>query len=327
MSIGRRRFFALGAAAATAAATTSVASATPAASAAPDAAGQPDNVIIPSLPGFTSQFTTANGVRLHYVVGGEGPPLVLLHGWPQIWWEYRKVMPALAASFRVIAVDLRGAGASDKPPSGYDKKNMALDIYELAQNLGYNQINIAGHDIGAQVAFSFAVNHPEATTKVALLSVTHPDKSYYQIPMLAPPGDPFSPWWFAFNQLTTLPAQLVSGRSLFLVDSVFDYLLVNPNAIDDQSRAIYAANYSYPAAIEGGNGWYQAFNTDIADMGTYGKVTAPMLGLAAGIFFPQMQAVLPTEGTDVQVFQIANAGHYFIEEQPEAVIQQFLNFF
>src|SRR5262249_37370070 len=128
-------------------------------------------------------------------------------------------------------------------------------------------------------------------------------------------------------QLATLPAQLITGRSRFLVDSVFDYLLVNPNAIDDVSRAIYAANYSYPAAIEGGNGWYQAFNTDIADMGTYGKVTAPMLGLPAGLFFRLLHAIPPHEGTNVQVVQINNASHYLIEEQPEAVIQQFRGFF
>jgi pimeloyl-ACP methyl ester carboxylesterase len=309
-----------------AAATTALAAA-PGASAAQDAAGQPDAVGIPTLPGFTSKFIKANGIQLHYVIGGAGPPLVLLHGWPEMWWMYRKVMPALAANFTVIAVDLRGAGASDKPATGYDKKNMALDIYELATNLGYSEINIVGHDIGSMVAFSFAVNHPEATTKVSLLSVTHPSESYYQIPMLAPPGTPFSPWWFAFNQLSTLPAQLVSGRSGFLIDSVFDYLLVNPDAVDEASRAIYAANYSYPAAIEGGNGWYQAFNTDIADMNTYGQVTAPILGLAAGLFFDQMQAVLPTEGTDVQVVQIQDAGHYLVEEQPEAVIQQFQAFF
>lgn len=327
MSINRRKFFTLGAAAATAAAAAPALVTAPSASAAQDAISQPDDMVIPSLPGFTSKFSTANGIQLHYVIGGDGPPLVLLHGWPETWWEYRKVMPALAAKFTVIAVDLRGAGASDKPASGYDKKNMALDIYDLATNLGYSQINIAGHDIGAQVAFSFAVNHPQATTKVSLLSVTHPDSSYYTVPMLAPPGDPFSPWWFAFNQLTSLPAELVTGRSRFLVDSVFDYLLVNPAAVDDVSRAIYAANYSYPAAIEGGNGWYQAWNTDIADMGTYGKVTAPMLGLAAGFFYNLMLGTLPNEGTDVQVVQIQNASHYLVEEQPDAVAQQFLSFF
>lgn len=327
MSIDRRKFIVGATAATAAAAAASAVSAAPAASAARDVPNLPGDMVIPSLPGFTSQFITANGVRLHYVTGGEGPPLVLLHGWPETWWEYRKVMPALAASFQVIAIDLRGAGASEKPASGYDKKNMALDIYELAQNLGFTEINIAGHDIGAMVAFSFAENHPEATTKVALLSVTHPDKSYYQIPMLAPPGTPFSPWWFAFNQLTTLPEELVSGRSSFLVNWIFNYLLVNPNAIDNQSRAIYAANYSYPDAIRGGNGWYQAFNTDIADMNSYGKVTKPMLGLAAGFFFELMQAILPTQGTNVQVVQIDNAGHYFIEEQPEATIQQLLDFF
>jgi pimeloyl-ACP methyl ester carboxylesterase len=327
MAIDRRKFLFSAAAATAAAAAAPALTATSTASAAQDAAGQPADLGIPGLPGFTNGFTTTNGIQLHYVIGGEGPPLVLLHGWPEIWWMYRKVMPALAESFTVIAVDLRGAGASDKPPTGYDKKNMALDIYGLATNLGYSEINIAGHDIGSMVAFSFAVNHPEATKKVSLLSVTHPDPSYYQIPMFPPPGTPFSPWWFAFNQLTSLPAQLVTGRSEFLVNQIFDYLLVNPAAIDAISRAIYAANYSYPTAIEGGNGWYQAFNTDIADMATYGKVTAPMLGLAAGIFYPLMESILPAEGTDVQVVQIQNAGHYFVEEQPEAVIQQFQAFF
>jgi pimeloyl-ACP methyl ester carboxylesterase len=325
MAIDRRKFL-FGATAATAAAAAAAVTA-PAAVAAPDAASQPADLGIPTLPGFTSKFATANGIRLHYVTGGEGPPLVLLHGWPETWWMYRKVMPALAANFTVIAVDLRGAGASDKPATGYDKKNLALDIYELVTSLGYSAVNIVGHDIGAMVAFSFAVNHPAATTKVSLLSVTHPNEGYYQIPMLAPPGTPFSPWWFAFNQLSILPAELVSGRSGFLINSVFDYLLVNPDAVDNASRAIYAANYSYPAAIEGGNGWYQAFNTDIADMNTYGKVTAPMLGLAAGLFYGQMQAELPPQGTNVQVVQIQNAGHYLVEEQPKAVIQQFQAFF
>ncbi|MEC3977840.1 alpha/beta fold hydrolase [Amycolatopsis sp. H20-H5] len=296
--------------------------------AAADTTGVPsDAELARSLPGgFTSNFVVANGIRQHYVIGGQGEPLVLLHGWPQNWWEFHKVLPALAARYRVIAVDLRGGGSTDKPQSGYDKKTMANDIFELIGKLGYGQVNIAGHDIGSMVAFSFAVNHAAAVKKVAILDVTHPDDSYFQIRALPQPGS-FSPWWFAFNQVRTLPEQLLAGRGRFLIDWVFDNLPVNPAAFSDFDRAVYARAFSQPDGIRGGNGWYQAFAQDIADLKTYGKVTAPMLGLAHIKFYAQMQAVLPTQGTDVQVALVEKTGHYFLEEQPEVVTKALLDFF
>src|SRR6202049_5013326 len=176
-------------------------------------------------------------------------------------------------------------GGSGKPQSGYDKKTMASDIYGLARALGYDSVNIAGHDIGSMVAFSFAVNHPEATRKVALLDVTHPDQSYNTFPLLPQPGEPVYPWWFAFNQVRRLPEQLVSGRSRFLIDSIFDALLVHKAAVSDGDRAIYARAYSHPDAIRASNGWFQAFGQDIDDLASYGKGAARMLGLADPGFF------------------------------------------
>ena len=117
-----------------------------------------------------------NGTRIHYVEGGKGTPVLLLPGWPQTWWEFRKIMPELAKRHRVIAVDLRGMGGSAKPGLGYDKKNMAKDIHELTQALGYKQVNIAGHDIGAMVAYSFAANYPDVTLKICLIDVAHPGR-------------------------------------------------------------------------------------------------------------------------------------------------------
>lgn len=232
-----------------------------------------------SLPGgFSSRYATANGVRLHYVIGGRGEPLVLLHGWPQTWWTYHKVMPALASRFRVVAVDLRGGGGSEKPQSGYDKRTLAKDIRELVR-------------------------------------------------VLAVPGQPFFPWWFAFNQITDLPQKLVPGRSRLLTDWMFDYLLRNPGAIDNRDRAIYADRYSTADAIRGGNGWYQTFVQDIDHGKTYGLVTAPMLGMAHDLFYPDMAARLPAQGTDVRLLQVADTGHYFVEEQPQAVIDAFTSFF
>ncbi|MFI7454279.1 alpha/beta fold hydrolase [Nonomuraea sp. NPDC049714] len=325
MALDRRRFLAVGGGAAAMAATglgTAWAASTTDRKAAHDAIPQP------SLRGFTSGSVVANGIRQHYVAGGTGEPLVLLHGWPQTWWMWRKVMPALAEHFRVIAVDLRGMGGTAKPAGGYDKKNMAKDIHELIRALGYRSVHLAGHDIGSMVAYSFAANHPAAARKVALLDVLHPDDSYYEFRMLPRPGQSSaSPWWFAFNQVRQLPEELIAGQGREVVDWVFDYLLVDRGAIDDRSRAVFGRNYSYPAAIRGGNSWYQAFGQDIADLKTYRPVGTPLLGLAHPGYFPLMRATLPKQGTDVRVAEIAGTGHYLVEEQPSEVVRHFLDFF
>lgn len=127
-----------------------------------------------SLPGFRDGYATVNGVRLHYVAGGSGAPLVLLPGWPRTWWEFHKIMPALARTHRVIAVDLRGMGDSAKPAGGYDKKTMAADIAALIAKLGHDRADVLGSDIGSMVAFSLAANHPERVRKLVMIDVLHP---------------------------------------------------------------------------------------------------------------------------------------------------------
>jgi pimeloyl-ACP methyl ester carboxylesterase len=315
-TVNRRSLLSLGAAGAVLAATAQPAHADPAPS---------DAALVGSLPGFHSEYANVNGVRLHYVAGGQGRPLVLLPGWPQTWWEFRKIMPALAARHRVIAVDLRGQGGSDKPAGGYDKKTMAADIAVLVGQLGYSTVDVVGHDIGAMVAFSFAVNHPAATRTVTLLDVAHPDENLFRIPMLAPPGQPVNVWWFAFNQVRVLPEQLLAGRFRHLVDWLFDNLLVAPRSVGDRDRAVYAGAYDRPDAIRAGNAWYQAFYQDIEDQKAYRPVTAPMLGLAAQ-YNDTLAAVLPSKGTDVRVAPIAGSGHFIPEEQPEAVVKALTEF-
>ena len=334
MTLNRRSALTLGMGAAMLTATTETPALASAASAGADTtvpapAVLSDAQLAASLgAGFTSQYVTVNGLCLHYVAGGEGAPLILLPGWPETWWEYRKVMPALAAAgHRVIALDLRGMGGSDKPAGGYDKKTMAADLYGFIQALGYEKADVAGHDIGSMVAFAFAVNYPQAANRVAMLDVTHPNPSYYQIPMLPQAGSPFYPWWFAFNQVAGLPEELVVGRARYIVDWMFDNLLLNQNAVTSVDRAIYANAYNTADGIRGGNGWYQTFGQDITDLATYGKVTVPLLGMVNPLFAAQMQATLPTQGTDVQVVEVQNTGHYFVEEQPQAVIDQFKQFF
>ncbi|NMO49807.1 alpha/beta hydrolase [Actinoplanes sp. TBRC 11911] len=277
------------------------------------------------LTGFEDGYAEVNGTVLHYVSGGHGKPLVLLPGWPMTWWEYHKVMPALARRHRVIAVDLRGMGDSGKPATGYDKKTMAADIAGLVRALGYDRVDIAGNDIGAMVAFSFAVNHPELTRRLAMIEVPHPDTFFYQFTVLPQPGQPHL-WWFAFNQVEHLPEALLQGRARLLIDWCADQMSRDPAAVDENSRAIYAAAYDQPGAIRAANGWYQAFPQDIEDMQTYGELTMPVLALG-GLYYPAMPAALKGKASRLQLLEIPDAGHYLAQERPHEVAEALTNFF
>jgi pimeloyl-ACP methyl ester carboxylesterase len=319
MDINRRRLLALGAGAALA--TGGVA--TPAdATAAQATAGAPSDEALARSLGLRSRY--ANGT--HYVIGGRGEPLVLLPGWPQTWWEFHKILPALAERYRVIAVDLRGMGGSAKPAGGYDKKTMARDVYRLVRHLGYDSVNVAGHDIGAMVAHSFAVNHRAATRKLVLMDVGHPDPSLYTLPLLVEPGHGLSLWWFAFNQVQGLPEDLIVGRSRPLVDYFFDTIAIDPTTIGERDRRIYASRYASREAIRAGNAWYQAFHQDIADFKTYGKITAPLLGLTSEYSYEFMQHVWAEQATDVRVHKVPNTGHFLAEENPEATLAELTGF-
>lgn len=106
--------------------------------------------------GFHHQYKTVNGIKIHYVIGGKGQPLLLIHGFGQNWYMWNRVMPVLSRHFTIIAPDLPGVGESGKPKEGYDKKSMATDMHQLIQSLGFKNINIAGHDIGMMVAYAYA---------------------------------------------------------------------------------------------------------------------------------------------------------------------------
>ena len=294
-----------------------------------------DIALVKSLRGFENGYSKVNGIRMHYVAGGKGTPLVLLPGWPQTWWEFNKIMPALAKQHRVIAVDLRGMGGSEKPAAGYDKKTMAKDIYELVRKLGYEKVNIAGHDIGSMVAYSFAANYPEATLKLALLEIPPPDEFFSELRMLPEPGrfgekidedHPGYPWWFAFHQVKGLPERILEGRFYIYQDFLIDYLLKDSKSIGAKDRAVYHAAYSSKDAIRAGDAWYQAFPQDIVDGKTYKKLEMPVLGLGS-TGYTWLLATLPRKASNVQVKKIENSGHFMQEEQPEAVVRLLSEFF
>ena len=294
-----------------------------------------DAALVRSLPGFSEQMVQVNGVRLHYVAGGKGPPLLLLPGWPQTWWAYNKVMPALALKYRVIAVDLRGMGGSEKPASGYDQKTMGSDIAALVKTLALGKVNIVGHDIGSMVAYSFAAQYPELTRRLVLLDVAPPDASLAKWPLLpgvgtfgdkVGDGSNAYPWWFAWHQVPDLHAKLAAdGRIRLEQDWFFHYLLRNDASIDARDRAVYAAAYTSPAAIRAGDAWYQAFPQDIIDNDAYPKLTMPVLALG-GPGYGWLASVMPTKAADLKVVRVANSGHFIAEEVPDELLNHLERF-
>ncbi|WP_223707092.1 alpha/beta fold hydrolase [Niabella beijingensis] len=285
-----------------------------------------DEELIKLLPNFNNHFINVNGIQLHYVIGGQGDPLVLIPGYPETWWAYNKVMPILIKKYRVIVIDIRGMGSSDKPFEGYDKRNMAKDVFELVQHLGLKRISIAGHDIGAHVAFSFAVNYSDIVAKLIMLDTPHPDEGMYQLPMLPILGANYLyPWWLSFNQVKELPERLLEGRMDVVIEWLFNHLLKDVNSISDFHKSVYAAAYNNKDAIRASNGWYQAFPQDIQDMKTYNKLSVPTLGIG-GSGYDMLAMSLPKMISNVKLKKIENSGHFLLTEKPTETVELMIDF-
>ena len=273
---------------------------------------------------FTHRTVAVNGTQLHYVIGGHGDPVVLLHGWPETWYEWHHIMPTLAQHYTVIVPDLRGAGLSAKPPTGYDKRTMAEDIYGLIRSLGVGQINLVGHDIGGMVAYALAAAHPEAVRKFTILDVPLPGINLDDVVCQQ------RIWHILFHEDNELPEELVTGRERIYLSWFYRHFAYNPNAITKAEMERYVKSYSNPKSLHAGFEYYRAFGQDATQNQEYAKtkLTMPVLALggdhSGGSFIvSQMQAV----AENVQGGALENTGHWIAEEQPEELTRQLLQFF
>jgi pimeloyl-ACP methyl ester carboxylesterase len=276
---------------------------------------------------FTHHTAMANGVRLHYVMGGQGDPVVLLHGWSQTWFEWRRVMPALAEQYTVIVPDLRGLGDSDKPADGYDTRTVATDIHELVMQLGFSRIFLVGHDIGGWVAYAYAAANREEVRRLALLEIIAPDEPILQFTTLTPQG---SLWHFNFHFLRDLPEALIYGRERLYLSWFYRHGAYNPAAIDEKALNEYVRCYSAEGGMRPGFEYYRALFTDIEqtkeNMQT--KVEMPVLALGGEVSFGQFMGQEWTKyASNVQGQVAPQAGHWIPEEQPAFLADQLLRFF
>ncbi len=214
---------------------------------------------------FTETTAPANGITINYVRGGAGPTLVLLHGYPQTWYMWRKVLPELAEHFTVIAPDLRGSGGSDAPTGGYTKSILAEDVHQLLVGLDLaDEVSVVGHDIGTMVAYAYAAAHRDSTSRLVLIDSPLADESLYEFPSLTAQGPGF--WNFGFFTLQNgLPERILAGREDAWVDGFVDWLEVVKGGVDEQAVAEYAAQLRQPGHTRASFEYFREFHADVAE--------------------------------------------------------------
>ncbi len=278
---------------------------------------------------WTHHSALVNGFRMHYVIAGSGFPLVLLHGWPQSWYEWRKVIPALAERFTVIAPDLRGLGDSERPMAGYDKRTLASDVYALTQALGFSKIGLTGHDWGGAVAFYLAYDHPELVERLLILDMV-PGLGRKDGQMSISAAKRF---WHVFfhGGMPDLAEKLVSGNveaylTYFYTSTTYNY---SPTVFSKEDIAEYVRVYSLPGALRAGFQYYRAgIQEDLENLSNCAKkLQMPVLAWGGDTFKADITAVWQTVADNVQGGKVERCGHFIAEEKPEFVIQQATEFF
>ncbi|MES2458714.1 MAG: alpha/beta hydrolase [Bacteroidota bacterium] len=288
-------------------------------------AGSLSAAVAPANPpaNFNHHYATVNGVKIHYVSGGKGEPLLLVHGFGQNWYMWNRLLPELSKHFTVIAPDLRGVGESDKPAGGYDKKNMAVDMHELMKKLGYKNVNLAGHDIGLMVAYAYAAQFPGEVKKLALMDALLPgiEPVWSQVKAQA--------WWFGFFAQPN-SGKLVSGKvGLFFTD-FWPTVGFQKNAFTKAETAEFIRAYSVPGATTGAFHWFGQFNQDAKDNVLFAKkkLSIPVLAMGsdhfAGAFLAAHSKLV---ATNVHESIIKDSGHWVVQENTAQVQKDLLGFF
>ncbi len=277
-------------------------------------------------PDFVHAFADLGEATIHYVTAGadprSSPPVVLLHGWPETWFEWRHVMPAIAERHPVIAPDLRGLGDSSRPADGYDKRTVADDIHRLLRDrLGLERWHIAGHDWGGPTAFALAAAYPDSALSLTVIDVVIPGD-----------GGEFSQggrrWHHAFHRTPDLPEALVGGRERTYLGWFYRAYSARPDAIDEEAVEEYLRTYTQPEALRAGFAYYRNLPQDMADnealLATGFRLPMPVLAIGGGRTDAfgragEVETSMRRVATDVRGLIAEESGHFVPEEDPELV--------
>lgn len=278
-------------------------------------------------------FIQANGIRIHYVTAGKGPLVVLLHGFPEFWYAWRRQIPALAQHFQVVVPDLRGYGDTERPPNISDYKPSVLvkDLVGLIRGLGHEKAHIIGHDWGGAIAWGTAMEHPELIDRLVVLNCPHPvvfkralRSNFQQIK---------KSWYVFFFQIPYFPELLFKMNPKRFVEKVFRENAIRKEAFSDEDLECYRRALEEPGAYEAALNYYRAAfsKSSKEDPGAKKeKIAAPTL-----LIWAEDDAALGKELTHemasffsgpFKIHYVPHCSHWVNEEQPELVNQLILQF-
>ncbi|MGX1790333.1 alpha/beta fold hydrolase [Bosea sp. NPDC055332] len=286
-------------------------------------------IALGGLP-FRHRMVAAADTRFHIVEGGQGDPVILIAGYPQSWYAWRRVMPLLAAKHTVVAIDLPGQGDSDKPLGGYDTRTTGERIHALIETLGYDRYFLAGHDIGAWVSYPYTARYPEEVRRVVLLDANIPGVTLQPAMNLSLERS-WKSWHFLFNTIPDLPEALLQGRERLLIEWFFQRKTANPiGTFSREDIDEYERVYSKLGNLGGMLGYYRAVfedmeqNRDLA----HTKLKTPILALGGDFgSAPDIFEAMKPLGDHVEGGVVRDCGHYMPEEQPEIIAEKMLTFF
>ena len=270
-----------------------------------------------------SRFADVNGVRLHYLIAGNGDPVVLLHGYAETSHMWLPLIAKLADKHTVIAPDLRGFGDSAAPPDGYTKAALAQDIHALMESLNYDRIRLVGHDIGLMVAYAYAAQYPKEVDRLVLMEAFLPGVGDWNNVFLLR-----DLWHFHFFGKT--PLALVTGRERIYLDHFWDDFAADPNkSVPEKDRELYAKAYAQPGHMAAGMEVFRAFPKDAEDFAGFAKtrLTMPLLVLsgekAGGPFLIEQGKMV---ADNVEGVLVKDRGHWLMEEASDQIIPKLVEF-
>jgi haloacetate dehalogenase len=282
------------------------------------------------MAGIEERTALVDGLRLHYLRAGEGPLLVLLHGWPQTSHCWRHLIGPLTGGYTVVAPDLRGYGRSDKPPGGYDKRTMAGDIRGLMRQLGFETATVVGHDRGARVAHRWGLDHPEEIERLVVMDIIPTREMWRRMDIEL--GRRY--WHWLFHLQPDLPERLAGADVAGYLGYFFERWTHQRAGLDEAAVAEYVRAFSAPGALRAGFDDYRASfpldaEHDEADAAAGRKLTMPVQALwgASGLFgqLPALD-VWRAYADDVRGAAIPECGHFLAEEQPDLVVRELSGF-
>jgi pimeloyl-ACP methyl ester carboxylesterase len=276
---------------------------------------------------FSSRFVDTGGLRQHAVIGGDGPPLLLVHGWPENWYAWRRVMPALARDFEVIAVDQRGIGRSDKPARGYDTGTLADDLVALMDALGHARFAMVGHDTGHFISYALAADHPDRVARVALLEVPGPPGATPSPPLFIPEPINNKVWHIPFNRVDKVPEQLIRGREDIYFG--YEFAIQAGKKLPEDVVDYYVRLVSNRKSLRGSLAFYRAWDETVAQNAQRKNrpLTMPVLAVGGAASWGELVPNAMKElANDVQGVVIPGTGHWLAEESPNALLAALIPF-